>query len=138
MTVSWNITFWYRQQHLFWSIMVFSIDSYRTHIELILLYLMLSQSSNKVPTFSFQHVSHISFFSIVCFASIAVLPHSPGVVYYRLLLRGETRIPRVAPFSFGIGIWHLFVHRGQKSYTTTAFDKLWTTPGVRCIIHASS
>ena len=26
--------------------------------------------------------------------------HSPGVVYYHLFLRKETRIPRVAPFSF--------------------------------------
>ena len=50
------------------------------------------------------------FFLIVCFTSyfvfsIAVLPHSPGVVYYHLLLRRETRIPRVAPFSFRIGIF---------------------------------
>ena len=29
------------------------------------------------------------------------------------------------------------MHRGQKSYTPTAFGKLWTTPGVRCIIHTS-
>ena len=77
------------------------------------------------------------FFLIVCFTSyfvvsIAVLPHSPGVVYYHLLLRRETRIPGVAPFSFGIGIWDLFVHRGQKSYTPTAFGKLWITAGVRC------
>ena len=50
----------------------------------------------------------------------------------------ETRIPGVAPFSFRIGIWDLFVHRGQKSYTPTAFGKLWTTPGVRCMQHASS
>ena len=64
--------------------------------------------------------------------SIAVLPHSPGVVYYHLLLRRETGIPGVAPFSFRIGIWDLFVHRGQKSYTPTAFE---TTPGVRCISH---
>ena len=83
------------------------------------------------------------FFLIVCFTSyfvfsIAVLPHSPGVVYYRLLLRRETRIPWVAPFSFRIGVWDLFVHRGQKSYTPTAFGKLWTTPGVRCMKHASS
>ena len=84
------------------------------------------------------------FFLLVCFTSyfvfscIAVLPHSPGVVYYHLLLRRETRIPRVAPFSFRIGIWDLFVHRGQKSYTPTAFGKLWTTPGVRCMQHASS
>ena len=32
--------------------------------------------------------------------SIAVLPHSPGVVYYHLLLRKETRIPRGYPLSF--------------------------------------
>ena len=59
--------------------------------------------------------------------SKAVLPHCPGVVYYRLLLRRETRIPGVAPFSFQIGIWDLFVHRGHKSYTPTAFGKLLTT-----------
>ena len=85
----------------------------------------------------------IFFFLIVCFTSyfvfrIAVLPHSPGVVYYHILLRRETRIPGVAPFSFRIGIWDLFVHRGQKSYTPTAFGKLWTTPGVRCMKHPSS
>ena len=89
------------------------------------------------------HVVFFCFFLIVCFTSyfvfsIAVLPHSPGVVYYHLLLRRETRIPGVAPFSFRIGIWDLFVHRGQKSYTPTAFGKLWTTPGVRCMKHASS
>ena len=44
------------------------------------------------------------------------------------IVRRETRIPGVAPFSFRIGIWDLFVHRGQKSYTPTAFGKLWTTP----------
>ena len=70
--------------------------------------------------------------------SIAVLPHSPGVIYYHLSLRQETRFPRFAPFSFQMGIWDLFFHRGQKSHTPTAFGKLWTTPGVRCIIHASS
>ena len=80
---------------------------------------------------------------LVCFTSyfvfsIAVLPHSPGVVYYHLLLRRETRIPGVAPFSYRIGIWDLFVHRGETSYTPTAFGKLWTTPGVRCMEHASS
>ena len=57
---------------------------------------------------------------IVCFTSyfvfsIAVLPHSPGVVYYHSLLRRETRILRAAPFSFQIGIWDLFVCRRQKS-----------------------
>ena len=83
------------------------------------------------------------FFLIVCFTSyfmfsIAVLPHSPDVAYYHLLLRQETRIPGVAPFPFRKGIWDLFVHRGQKSYTPTAFGKLYTTPGVRCLKHASS
>ena len=91
----------------------------------------------------YQNYFIFFFFLIVCFTSylvfsIAVLPHSPGVVYYHLLLRRETRIPGVAPFSFRIGIWDLFVHRGQKSYTPTAFGNLWTTPGVRCMTHASS
>ena len=77
-------------------------------------------------------------FLFVCFTRylvfrIAVLPHRPGVVYYHLLLRREIRIPGVALFSFRIGIWDLFVHRGQKSYTHTPFGKLWTTPGVRCM-----
>ena len=50
-------------------------------------------------------VSLFFFFLIVCFTSyfvfsIAVLPHSPGVVYHNLLLRRETRIPGVAPFLF--------------------------------------
>ena len=83
------------------------------------------------------------FYLFVCFTRylvfcIAVLLYPPGVVYYHLLLRRETRIPGVAPFSFRIGIWDLFVHRGQKSYTPTAFGKLRTTPGVRCMKHASS
>ena len=44
-------------------------------------------------------------FLIVCLTSyfmfsIAVLPHSPGVVYYHLLLRRETRIPGVSPSFF--------------------------------------
>ena len=90
-----------------------------------------------------QEVSIVRFFySIVCFTSyfafdIALLPHSPGVVYYQLMLRLEARILGVAPFYFEIGIWDLFVIRGQKSYTPTAFGKLWTTPGVRCTKHAS-
>ena len=91
----------------------------------------------------FPRVENLLYIFFVCFTRylvfrIAVLPHRPGVVYYHLLLRRETRIPGVAPFSFRIGIWDLFVHRGQKSYTPTAFGKLWTTPGVRCMKHASS
>ena len=54
------------------------------------------------------------FYQFLCVPHIADLPHSPGVVYYHLLLRRETRIPGVAPFSFRIGIWDLFVHRGQN------------------------
>ena len=82
-------------------------------------------------------------FLMVCFTSyslfsIAVLPYSPGVVYYHLLLRRETRVPGVALFSFQRGIWDLFVHSGQKAYTPTVFGKLWTTPGVRCMKHDSS
>ena len=81
-------------------------------------------------------------FLIVCFTSyfvfLAVLPHSPGVVYCHLLLGRETRISGVTPFSFQIGFWDLFVHRGHNSYTPTAFGKLWTTPEVRCMKHASS
>ena len=47
----------------------------------------------------------IFFFLIVCFTSyfvfsIAVLPHSPRVVYYHLLLRRETRIPELPPSLF--------------------------------------
>ena len=77
---------------------------------------------------------------IECFTSyfvfsMAVLPHIPGVVYYHVLLRRETRIPGVGPFSLRIGIWDLFVIRGQKSYTSTAFRKLWTIPGVRLMKH---
>ena len=56
--------------------------------------------------------------------SIAVLPHSTGVVYYHLLLRRESRIPGVAPFSFRIGIWDLFVHRGQVLYTHSLWEVL--------------
>ena len=67
--------------------------------------------------------------------SIADLPHSPGVVYYHLLLRREIRIPGVAPFFFRIGIWDLFVHLcdgiGQQgahltgANTDTSFYSLW-------------
>ena len=57
--------------------------------------------------------------------SIAVLPHSPGVVNYHLLLRRETRILGVAPFSFRVGIWDVFVHRRNKC---TLGDKLRKTP----------
>ena len=54
--------------------------------------------------------------------SIAVLPHSPGVVYYHLLLRQQTRIPGVAPFSFRIGIWDLFVQGTEILYTYSLWE----------------
>ena len=58
---------------------------------------------------NFNFISIKKKIPIVCFTSyfvfsIAVLPHSPVVVYYHLLLRRETRIPGVAPFCFRIGI----------------------------------
>ena len=59
-------------------------------------------------------------FLILCFTSyfvfsIAVLPHSPGVAYYHLLLRREIRIAGVAPFSFqNRDMGSFFVHRGQN------------------------
>ena len=93
------------------------------------------QISHEAWQLNLEYILDFFFFLIVCFTSIAVLPHSPWVVYYHLLLRRETRILGVAPFSFRIGIWDLFVHRGQKSYTPTAFGKLWTTPGVTCMKH---
>ena len=65
-------------------------------------------------------VLNCMFYYLLHVSHIAVLPHSPGVVYHHLL----TRIPGVAPFSLRIGIWDLFVHRGQKSYTPTAFGKV--------------
>ena len=82
-------------------------------------------------------------FLIICFTSyfvfsIAVLPHSPGVVYYHLLLRRETVILGVAPGPFEEDSGIFFVYRGQKSYTPKTFERLWTTPGVRCMKHASS
>ena len=57
-----------------------------------------------------------SFFLIVCFTCyfvfrIAVLPHSPGVVYYHLLLRRETRIPWGCPLLFlnrNLGFWEIY------------------------------
>ena len=80
----------------------------------------------------------LSFFTSYFMFSIAALPDSPGVLYFHLFLRRDTRILGVAAFSLQIGTWDLFVHRGQKSYIPTAFEKLWTTPGVRCMKHASS
>ena len=103
----------------------------------------LRYNREQVQSVSLHTSIHFFIFLFECFTRylmfrIAVLPHRPGTVYYHLLLRRETRIPGVAPFSFRIGIWDLFVHRGQKSYTTTALGKMWTTPGVRCMKHASS
>ena len=103
------------------------------HVD-FMLFVLLSLALGSQREHNFQWNMGLCFTSYFVF-SIAVLPHSPGLVYYYLLLRRETRIP---PFSFRIGICDLFVHRGQKSYTRTAFGKLWTTPGVKCMKHASS
>ena len=71
-----------------------------------------------------NHYSLIStkdiFFVFVCFTScfvfsIAVLPRSPRVVYYHLLLRQETRIPGLTPALFEEDLGNFCVHRGQKS-----------------------
>ena len=94
--------------------------------------LRAKQAANRMETVLLYFLLIVCFTSYFVF-SIAVLPHSPGEVYYHLVLRRETRIPGVVPFSFRIGIWDLFVHRGQKFYTPTAFGKLWTTPGVKCM-----
>ena len=56
--------------------------------------------------------------------SIAVLPHSPGAVYYHLLLRQETIIHGLPPSLRNLGSFCAF-------YTPTAFRNLWTTQGVR-------
>ena len=74
-----------------------------------------------------KSIEYFFFFWGVCFTSyfmfrIAVLPLSPGVVYHHLLLRRETRILGVAPFSFRIGIWDLFVHKGTEILYT---HSLW-------------
>ena len=58
-----------------------------------------------ISAFALWVTQFFLFFLIVCLTSyfvfrIAVLPHSPGVVYYHLLLRRETRIPGVAPLLF--------------------------------------
>ena len=37
------------------------------------------------------------------------------------------------PLLFSNRTLGFFVHKGQKSYTPTAFGKLWTTAGVRCM-----
>ena len=54
---------------------------------------------------------HIYLFFVCMFYQLLHVHHSCsstqswGIEYYHLLLRRETRIPGVAPFSFRIGIW---------------------------------
>ena len=43
-----------------------------------------------------------------------------------------------SPWSFQVGILSFFMHKGQKSYTPTAFGNFWTTRGVSCVKHSSS
>ena len=45
--------------------------------------------------------------------SIAVLPHSPGVVYYHLLLNEDTIIPGVASCSFFKCVYRMFLCIGD-------------------------
>ena len=59
----------------------------------------------KMESPGFLCIVFVLFFYIIFFTSyfvfsIAVLPHSPGVVYYHLLLRRETRIPGGCPLLF--------------------------------------
>ena len=86
---------------------------------ILILFLLLSfyLEKTKYEILVWMHYTHL--FLIGCFTSyfvfsIPVRPHSPGVVHYHLLLRRETRITRVAPFPFRIGIWDLFVHRDRN------------------------
>ena len=78
-------------------------------------------SSGPLHFFSYYHI----FYQLFCVQHSCSSTQSWGNVYH-LLLRRETRIPVVAPFSFQIDIWDLFVNRGKKSNTLAAFGKLWT------------
>ena len=78
------------------------------------------------------------FFFLVCFTSffvfhIADLPHSPGVVSYHLLMRRETRIPGVAPFSSEIlythSLWEGVDHSRSKMHYTSLI--IIHAPGMR-------
>ena len=61
---------------------------------------------------------------------IAVLPHSPGVVYYHLLLRREIRIPGVAPFSLS--------NRNLGSFCTKGTEILYTHSLWEVVDHSRS
>ena len=69
---------------------------------------MLQTNVEEENEMNFTSFFLIAYFTSYFVLSIGVLSHSPGIVYYHLLLRRETRIPGVAPFSFRIGIWDLF------------------------------
>ena len=62
-------------------------------------------SEGDLHIFWSNQLIYVFFTLIVCFTnhfvfSIALLPHSPGVVYYHLLMGQETKIPRVSPLLF--------------------------------------
>ena len=80
------------------------------------------------------------FFCMCMFYQFLCVPHSCSstqswgiVLPFIVETRGQNS--RGCPLLF---LFRIFVvHKGQKSYTPTAFEKFWTTPGVRCIIHVS-
>ena len=85
----------------------------------------------------------LAFFSNCMFYQLHCVSHSSSSTQawgsvLQCIVETRDQNSRGCPFSFRIGIWDLFVHRGQKSYTPTAFWQLWTTPRVRCMKHASS
>ena len=98
----------------------------------------LSISIQLLCSMIFHSVSiifYLSIFFVFMFYQLLyqlLVPHSPGVMYYHLLSTRDQNS------YFQIRIWDHFVHRGHKSYTPTAFRKLWTAPGVICMKHASS
>ena len=85
----------------------------------------------------------VCFLSQVCLTSyfvfsVGVLSHSPVVVYYPVPSIVEMGVQNSwgCPLLFSNRNRDLCAHRRQKSYTAATFGKLWTTPGVRCILHA--
>ena len=92
-----------------------TISQFKMKLTLLFIYLLIFLIDPRIlnphtPWYPFPSAGHIIYvflILIVCFTnyfvfSIAVHPHSPGVVYYHLLLRLETMIPGVAPFSFNM------------------------------------
>ena len=112
---------WDQNNHHIWVLIMKKIPSIGVFYKLDISFKMgLVSNLQHEDKRSKSHPPQASFVLIVCFTSyfvfsIAILPHSPGVVYYHLLLRRVTRIPGVAPFSFRIGIWDLFLCIGDRN-----------------------